>query len=286
MCDRLSPIPFDSEGMSMRIRPFVDADLPALIDLTIETFRPLFEGQTRPAYGEELFELHHGQWEQDYRDELPGLHDPAARRWIAVAEIDGDTGREIAREVGRDVGREIGRDVGRDAGGEVGRDAGGEVGRDAGVEVGREVGRDTGGEVGRDVGREIGRDVGRDAGGEVGRDVGRDAGGEVGRDAGRDAGGEVGRDTGRDIAGFVAWESAGDRRDHGRISLLAVAEPYRRGHVGSRLCRHALDAMKAAGVEVVELGTGGEDAFHAAARALYESLGFIKVPIAGYIMKL
>jgi ribosomal protein S18 acetylase RimI-like enzyme len=266
MCDRLSPIPFDSEGMSMRIRPFVDADLPALIDLTIETFRPLFEGQTRPAYGEELFELHHGQWEQDYRDELPGLHDPAARRWIAVAEIDGDTGREIAREIGRDVGREIGRDVGRDAGGEVGRDAGGEVGRDAGVEVGREVGRDTGGEVGRDVGREIGRDVGRDAGGEVG--------------------GEVGRDTGRDVAGFVAWESAGDRRDHGRISLLAVAEPYRRGHVGSRLCRHALDAMKEAGVEVVELGTGGEDAFHAAARTLYESLGFIKVPIAGYIMKL
>jgi hypothetical protein len=38
-----------------------------------------------------------------------------------------------------------------------------------------------------------------------------------------------------------------------------VAEPYRRGQVGSWLCRHALDAMKADGVEVVELGTGGED---------------------------
>lgn len=161
----------------MGIRPFADADLPALIDLTIETFRPFFEGHTRSLYGEQLFAVHHGQWEQDYRDELPGLHDPAARRWVAVAEV------------------------------------------------------------------------------------------------------------GEDIAGFVAWSSAG-RRDHGRIDLLAVAEPYRRGQVGTQLCRHALDAMQADGVEVVELGTGGEDAFHAPARGLYESLGFIKVPIAGYITKL
>jgi hypothetical protein len=43
--------------------------------------------------------------------------------------------------------------------------------------------------------------------------------------------------------------------------------------------------MKAVGVQVVEVGTGG-DAFHAGARALYESLGFIKVEIAGYIQKI
>jgi ribosomal protein S18 acetylase RimI-like enzyme len=162
----------------MRIRPFVDADLPALIDLTIETFRPHFENDVRPSYGEELFELHHGRWEQDYRDWLPSLHDPASRRWVAVA------------------------------------------------------------------------------------------------------------DTGGGVAGFVAWNAAGDRRDHGLISLLAVAEPYRRSQVATELCRHALDAMKADGVEVVELNTGGEDAFHAPARALYESLGFLRVPIAGYIQKL
>lgn len=161
----------------MRIRSFTDADLPALIDLTIETFRPFFEGYTRSLYGERLFSVHHGQWEQDYRDELPGLHDPAGGRWIAVAEVGGH------------------------------------------------------------------------------------------------------------VAGFVAWDSAG-RRDHGRIDLLAVAEPYRRGHVATRLCRHALDAMHGDGVEVVEIGTGGEDAFHAPARGLYESLGFIKVPIAGYITQL
>jgi ribosomal protein S18 acetylase RimI-like enzyme len=157
----------------MRIRPFADADLPVLIDLTIDTFRPLFEDAVRPAYGEELFGLHHGGWEQDYRDELPRLHDPATRRWIAVAEV------------------------------------------------------------------------------------------------------------GESVAGFVAWNSA-RQRDHGLIYLLAVAQPYRRGHVGRQLCRHALDAMRTGGVRVVEVGTGG-DAFHAGARALYESLGFLKVEIAGYI---
>jgi len=73
----------------MLIRLFVDADLPVLIDLTIETFRPLFEDAIRPAYGQDLFDLHHGQWEQEYRDELPGLHDPETRRWIAVAEVEG-----------------------------------------------------------------------------------------------------------------------------------------------------------------------------------------------------
>jgi ribosomal protein S18 acetylase RimI-like enzyme len=160
----------------MRIRSFVDADLPVLIDLTVETFRPLFEDHVRPAYGQELFDLHHGQWEQEYRDELPGLHDPDTRRWIAVAEVE------------------------------------------------------------------------------------------------------------QVIAGFVAWNSA-RRPNHGMIYLLAVAAPYRRGHVGRRLCEHAIAAMKAVGVQVVEVGTGG-DAFHAGARALYESLGFIKIEIAGYIQKI
>lgn len=75
-----------------------------------------------------------------------------------------------------------------------------------------------------------------------------------------------------------------ERPDHGRLYLLAVSQPHLLGQVGRRLCLHAIEAMKADGVEVVELGTG-EDAFHTAARALYESLGFTKVPIAGYIKK-
>ena len=65
----------------------------------------------------------------------------------------------------------------------------------------------------------------------------------------------------------------------------STCSPYRRGQAGRQLCLHALEAMKADGVEVVELGTG-EDTFHTAARALYESLGFTKVPIAGYIKRI
>jgi len=162
----------------MRIRPFVEADLSALVELTVETFRPLFEDEVRPAYGEELFALHHGRWQQDYRDELPTLHAPAAGRWIAVADI-----------------------------------------------------------------------------------------------------GDV-------PVGLVAWSIAAARPDHGRIELLAVAPPFRRADIGRRLCQHALAALKAGGVEVVELGTGGEDSFHAPARGLYESIGFLKVPIAGYIKRI
>ena len=160
----------------MQIRPYVDADLPVVVELTVETFRPLFEGHVQLAYGDELFGLHHGQWQQEYRDELPTLHDPSARRWMVVAEMDGA------------------------------------------------------------------------------------------------------------VAGLIAWNIA-ERPDHGRIYLLAVSEPCRRAQVGRRLCRHAIEAMKAEGVEVVELGTG-EDAFHTPARALYESLGFLKVPIAGYIKRI
>ena len=162
----------------MHIRPFIEADLPALVELTVETFRPLFEDQVRPAYGKELFELHHGRWQQDYRDEIPTLDDPAAGRWIAVAESGGAP------------------------------------------------------------------------------------------------------------VGLVAWSIDTARPDHGRIQLLAVSQPHRRADIGRRLCEHALEALKAGGVKVVELGTGGEDTFHAPARALYESLGFLRVPIAGYIKRI
>ena len=159
----------------MIIRPLVPADLPGLIDLTVETFRPFFEGCVRPLYGDDLFRLHHGQWEQDYRDELPTLHDPAAGRWVAVAETDAA------------------------------------------------------------------------------------------------------------LAGLVAWHIR-EKPDHGVIQLLAVSASHRRQGWGHRLCAHALGEMTERGVQVVEIGTG-QDAFHAPARALYASFGFIEVGIAGYIRK-
>jgi len=160
----------------MHIRPFADRDLPSLINLTIETFRPFFEGYVHPLLGDEVFRHQHGQWEQDYRDELPSLHDPAAGRHVAVAQI------------------------------------------------------------------------------------------------------EAG------IAGYVAWQP-GDRPASGQIAMLAVSSSQRHHGVGRSLCLHAIHEMKADHIDFVGIGTG-DDAFHTAARGLYESLGFTKIPIAGYLRRI
>ena len=57
----------------MRIRLFLDSDLQTLIELTIETFRPFYENYMHPLLGDEVFNHQHGQWEQDYRDDVPTL---------------------------------------------------------------------------------------------------------------------------------------------------------------------------------------------------------------------
>ena len=160
----------------MILRPFEDSDLQALIDLTIETFRPFYEDYVHPLLGDELFRHQHGHWQQDYRVEVAALHDPGAGRHVVVAQI------------------------------------------------------------------------------------------------------------GPDIAGYVAWRP-GERPKSGQIDILAVSSPHRRQDVGRRLCEHAIREMKADGVEVVGVGTG-DDAFHLGARALYESLGFTKIPIAGYLKRI
>jgi ribosomal protein S18 acetylase RimI-like enzyme len=82
----------------------------------------------------------------------------------------------------------------------------------------------------------------------------------------------------------VAW-SVNPARRNGSITILAVAAEHRRGNVGAALCEHAFDEMRQLDAEVVEIGTGG-DQFHAPARALYESLGCIQLPVAVYYRKL
>jgi ribosomal protein S18 acetylase RimI-like enzyme len=154
------------------IRPRADSDIPTLVELTIETFRPFYEDYVHVMLGDDLFRHQHGRWEQDYRDEVPALHDPPAGRQVAVAEI-------------------------------------------AGI-----------------------------------------------------------------LVGYVAWRI--ERPAHGEIHLLAVAATDRRQHLGRELCLHAIQTMKTAGVEAVEIGTGG-DPFHAPARSLYENLGFTRIPTTAYL---
>jgi ribosomal protein S18 acetylase RimI-like enzyme len=167
---------FTGKAEMTQIRTFADSDLGDLVDLTIATFGPFYEDYVRALLGPELFEHQHGQWQQDYREQVPTLHDPAAGRHVAVAEA------------------------------------------------------------------------------------------------------------GAALAGYVAWQ-VGPKPHHGEISMLAVASEYRREHVGRDLCMYAIEAMRAADVHVVGIGTG-DDAFHAAARELYEQLGFTKIPIAGYLKRI
>ncbi|MEV0385586.1 GNAT family N-acetyltransferase [Nonomuraea sp. NPDC050643] len=70
----------------MRIRPFVRPDLARVTDLTIETFRPFYEERFRPLVGEVIFANQHGDWRDDYREQVAELHDPARHRYVAVAE--------------------------------------------------------------------------------------------------------------------------------------------------------------------------------------------------------
>ena len=161
---------------TMHILPFANSDLPPLIDLTIETFRPFIEGYVQPLMGDDIFRHQHGQWEQDYRDDVPTMHDPGSGSHVAVAQI------------------------------------------------------------------------------------------------------------GVAIVGYVSRKIS-EKPNHGEICRLAVASPHRRHHVGRQLCLHAIQEMNADNVEVVGIGTG-DDPFHTAARALYESLGFTKIPIAGYLKKI
>jgi ribosomal protein S18 acetylase RimI-like enzyme len=160
----------------MLIRPFVQPDLAPLTDLTIDTFGPFYEEYFRPLVGEVVFANQHGNWRDDYRTQVAGLHDPDQHRHVAVAEIDGT------------------------------------------------------------------------------------------------------------IAGYVAWTVDPARRN-ATLTHLAVAPGHRRNHAGIALCEHAFGEMRALGAGVVEIGTGA-DPFHAPARALYEKLGCVQLPIAVYYRQL
>lgn len=70
----------------MAIRPYVEHDLPGLIDLTIGTFGEFYEGHFRPLVGETVFAHQHGAWREDYQVQVPTLHNPSAHKYVAVAE--------------------------------------------------------------------------------------------------------------------------------------------------------------------------------------------------------
>jgi len=70
----------------MLIREALPADLPALIDLTIAAFRPLFEDHLPHMLDPQVYAHDHERWEDTYRTEVPLLHDPDTGRFVTLAE--------------------------------------------------------------------------------------------------------------------------------------------------------------------------------------------------------
>jgi ribosomal protein S18 acetylase RimI-like enzyme len=74
------------------------------------------------------------------------------------------------------------------------------------------------------------------------------------------------------IAGFVSWKP-NIAPGIGEITLNAVHPDHGGKGIGTALYKHALAALKSAGMQLATVGTGG-DPSHAPARRAYEKVGF------------
>jgi ribosomal protein S18 acetylase RimI-like enzyme len=82
------------------------------------------------------------------------------------------------------------------------------------------------------------------------------------------------------IAGFIAYELHADDGT-GEVLLLAVHPDHQNRGIGTELNRWALEQMKASGIKLAVVGTGG-DPSHAPARRSYEKAGYTPMPLVRY----
>ncbi len=82
------------------------------------------------------------------------------------------------------------------------------------------------------------------------------------------------------IAGFIAFELK-HKKKTGEVQMLAVHPAYQNRGIGTDLNVFALDRMKECGMDLVEVGTGG-DPGHAPARRSYEKAGYTPLPLVRY----
>lgn len=86
------------------------------------------------------------------------------------------------------------------------------------------------------------------------------------------------------VAGWICTRlHPGD--DMGEVYVLAVDPAHQRHGVAAALTARACDRVRSAGLRMVMVETGG-DPGHAPARAAYESLGFVRWPVARYFRDL
>jgi len=86
------------------------------------------------------------------------------------------------------------------------------------------------------------------------------------------------------VAGFVDTKLHPDS-SMGEIHMVAVDPDYQRGGIGTKLTDFAVERLRAAGMLVAMVETGG-DPGHQPARRTYERAGFRVLPIARYFKKL
>ncbi len=82
------------------------------------------------------------------------------------------------------------------------------------------------------------------------------------------------------VAGFVAYEVR-EKEGAGEVVLVAVHPDYQNRDVGTQLNEGALQALRAAGMRLAVVETGG-DASHAPARRSYEKAGYTALPLVRY----
>jgi len=82
------------------------------------------------------------------------------------------------------------------------------------------------------------------------------------------------------VVGFVAV-SLDHATEVGEVWMVAVDPAVQNGGLGTALTMLGVDEIRAAGMRVAVIGTGG-DPGHAPARRVYEKLGFTPMPIVQY----
>lgn len=83
-----------------------------------------------------------------------------------------------------------------------------------------------------------------------------------------------------EVAGFAVLLTQDDP-PLGVVDMIAVDPAHQRRGLGRRLVDASVAHFAAAGLPLVNIGTGG-DPGHAPARALYESAGFERLPLVSY----
>jgi len=82
------------------------------------------------------------------------------------------------------------------------------------------------------------------------------------------------------VAGFLSYILNKEEKT-AEVYLLAVHPDFQNHEIGTGLNLAALQAMKAAGMKLAVVGTGGEEG-HAPARRSYEKAGYTPLPLVRY----